>query len=145
MAPSAGLFLPLKSSTISAIVTHSTPSCLLICSIKRSCMSNTCGLPDTSGWTVIGKMNSEKREVSRAASETGMISTYHHTPCKSNRNGPASTSASDHGLTRKSTHPPQFLHIMSAHPAVRVRNGLHEHHRRQIVLSRCQLLQETWE
>lgn len=42
----------------SAIVTHLTPSCLLICSIMRSCISKTCGRPDTSGWMVMGKMNS---------------------------------------------------------------------------------------
>lgn len=75
MAPSGALFLPLNSSHICSIVTHSTPSCLLIYSIilttqlvtrynvfsrqtYLSCISKTCGLPDTSGWIVIGKMNS---------------------------------------------------------------------------------------
>ena len=77
-APGGGLFLLLNSSHICPIVTHSTPSCLLMCSIilqnierlvqapqsyakiasYLSCMRITCGLPETSGCMVIGKMNS---------------------------------------------------------------------------------------
>lgn len=40
------------------MVTHLTPSCLLMCSMMRSCMNKTCGRPETSGWMVMGKMNS---------------------------------------------------------------------------------------
>lgn len=62
-APSAGAFFFLKSSAISAIVTNSTPSCFLKCSISLflsaqsleclhdltdlSCINIACGLPDT--------------------------------------------------------------------------------------------------
>lgn len=75
-APSGAVFLLLKSSHICSMVTHSTPSCELIYSMilwmsvtttydskggwegYLSCMRRTCGRPDTSGWMVIGKMNS---------------------------------------------------------------------------------------
>lgn len=46
------------------MVTHLTPSCLLICSMIRSCMRSTCGRPLTSGWIVMGNINS---------SETGLV------------------------------------------------------------------------
>lgn len=82
-APGGGLFFDLKSSQICSMVTHSTPSCWLICSITlggarqhtaawlvvlegckrdagayRSSMNRACGWPLTSGCTVTGKMNS---------------------------------------------------------------------------------------
>ena len=44
-----------KSSAISSNVAQRTPSCLLMCSMIRSCMSSTCGRPLTSGWIVIVK------------------------------------------------------------------------------------------
>jgi hypothetical protein len=48
MALAAGLFLLLKSSAISAIITHSTPSYLSMCSTILSCIKRACGRPDTS-------------------------------------------------------------------------------------------------
>jgi len=43
----------LKSVAISSNVAHRMPSWLLMYSISRSCISNTCGRPETSGCTVI--------------------------------------------------------------------------------------------
>ena len=44
-----------KSSAISSNVHQRTPSCLLMCSMIRSCISSTPGRPETSGCTVIVK------------------------------------------------------------------------------------------
>lgn len=82
-APPAGAFRFLKSSASSTMVTNSTPSCFWKCSISLiggqhsyfsfsfllynlttshktylSCIKIACGLPDTSGWMVMGNMNS---------------------------------------------------------------------------------------
>ena len=53
-APSAGACFFLNSSAICSMVTNSTPSCFLKCSISLSCIKSRCGRPDTSGWIVRG-------------------------------------------------------------------------------------------
>ncbi len=55
--PWKGCFASYQSA-ISSNVTHLTPSCLLMCSMIRSCIATTCGRPDTSGWIVIVKTTS---------------------------------------------------------------------------------------
>jgi len=47
-----GLLLA-KSSAIWSNVAQRMPSCLLMCSMIRSCIASTCGRPETSGWIVI--------------------------------------------------------------------------------------------
>jgi hypothetical protein len=43
----------LKSSAMASNVDQRTPSCVLMCLMRRSNISSTCGRPETSGWIVI--------------------------------------------------------------------------------------------